>query len=212
MTSATTVKLLPLFIVMAGCALFNAQGELSTETFETFSDWCDNKRSLSQETRHTINVLLERAETQTCDRAEENLNNLTALDISRSQITDLSPLTSLTNLSEVNLGGNQLTDLSPLAGLSNLTRLDLYMNQVADVSPLADLNNLTALEIHFNQIEDLTPLAGLVELKQLDLSNNRNYSGHAKKTVEVRPTSDPANMSKISFSIRLINLPSIGNL
>ncbi len=41
---------------------------------------------------------------------------------------------------------------------------------------------------------------------------NGNYSGHAKKTVEVRPTSDPANMSKISFSIRLINLPSIGNL
>jgi hypothetical protein len=67
-------------------------------SFTSFTDWCINRETLSPETQHTINVLLEVAETADCEQANNTLTNLTDLDLPGTEISDLSPLRSLTNL------------------------------------------------------------------------------------------------------------------
>ena len=44
-----------------------------------FGQWCDRKETLTTEARHTVEVLLEVAETQDCDRADTVLSQRTEL-------------------------------------------------------------------------------------------------------------------------------------
>lgn len=44
-----------------------------------FEQWCDRKEMLTTEARHTVEVLLEVAETQDCDRADTVLSQRTEL-------------------------------------------------------------------------------------------------------------------------------------
>jgi internalin A len=64
------------------------------------------------------------------------------LDLSGTQVSDLSPLARLENLKLLNLSGTPVSDLSPLARLENLKLLYLDGTQVADLSPLARLPKL----------------------------------------------------------------------
>ncbi len=66
-------------------------------------------------------------------------------------------LTSLTNLTKLNLSYNQLTDLSGLKELTNLTQLDLRHNQLTDLSGLKELTNLTQLDLRENQLKNIPP-------------------------------------------------------
>jgi Leucine-rich repeat (LRR) protein len=72
---------------------------------------------------------------------------LAALDLSFTQVTDLSPLPHLPALARLSLGGTQVTDLSPLAHLSALADLSLAHTQVTDLSPLAALTGIERLDI-----------------------------------------------------------------
>lgn len=66
------------------------------------------------------------------------LTNLTDLDLSENEISDLTPLSELKNLEHLNLRSNQITDVSPLAELTNLKDLDLYYNEgITDYSPVS---------------------------------------------------------------------------
>jgi internalin A len=47
-----------------------------------FADWCRQKDDLSPETKHTVEVLLEKAETTECGAADRKLSILTQLDLS----------------------------------------------------------------------------------------------------------------------------------
>jgi len=44
-----------------------AQVQNPSDTFKTFTDWCLNQNDLTPEARHTVQVLLEEAETEECD-------------------------------------------------------------------------------------------------------------------------------------------------
>jgi Leucine-rich repeat (LRR) protein len=97
-------------------------------------------------------------------------HDVTELNLSGNEISDLTPLATLTNLRSLDLSDNFITDLSPLAGLTNLgnefaTYVNLSYNQITDVSPLANLTNLQFLTLHNNQITDLTPLGNLIRLE-----------------------------------------------
>ena len=52
------------------------------------------------------------------------------LELTWTEITDLSGLEYCTGLTELHLGGNQISDISTLAELTNLTTLRLGRNQV----------------------------------------------------------------------------------
>ncbi len=158
------------------------------QTFESFADFCTNKENLPPETRHTVEVLLLKAKTQECDRAQTALTNLTELSLIRNQIVDIKPLSKFTNLRKLNLSLNQITDVQPLSGMTNLRFLVLNFNQISDVKPLSGLTNLTELFLEANQIVDVKPLAGLTNLTGLSLASNQ--------IVDVTPLS---RMTELNF-------------
>ena len=153
----------------------------TSETYTTFSEWCANKERISANARYTVEVLLERAETQDCDAAEDRLATLTTLSIgspSRNyEIQDLAPLSSLNNLEELTIHSQELKDITPLATLTNLQTLYLFGHHEAvktiDITPLAKLINLKKIRIWSIKIEDLAPLTKLKNLETLNLLGNQ---------------------------------------
>jgi hypothetical protein len=75
---------------------------------QTFTEWCQQKANLSQQTRRTVEVLLQVAKTQNCGQANQTLTNLTELSLAENQISDIKPLSNLTNLTWLDLEGNPL--------------------------------------------------------------------------------------------------------
>ena len=104
-------------IALTCCALLALSGNgLSAKAAEvrsgnsrrTFADWCRQKDSLSPEAKHTVEVLLEIAETTECDAANQRLSSLTELYLGSNEISDIKPLESLTKLTELYLRGNPI--------------------------------------------------------------------------------------------------------
>ncbi|HLP89565.1 MAG TPA: leucine-rich repeat domain-containing protein [Nostocaceae cyanobacterium] len=115
------------------------------------------------------------------------LTNLTLLNLSGTQVSDVSPLANLTNLTRLSLWGTQVSDVSPLANLTKLTQLYLSRTQVSDVSPLAKLTKLTLLDLSGTQVSDVSPLANLTNLTWLDLT-----------VTQVRDVSPLANLTNLT--------------
>ncbi len=163
-------------IVLVSCGnglSIKAAETRSSNSRRTFADWCRQKDSLSPEAKHTVEVLLEKAETTECDEPNQILSSLTELSLyNNNQISDIQPLQSLTNLTSLALISNQISDIKPLASLTKLTSLQLYTNQIRDIKPLASLTNLTWIRLSDNKISDIKPLASLTNLTGLYLSGN----------------------------------------
>jgi hypothetical protein len=102
-----------------------------------------------------------------------DLERLTSLNATESNITNLTGLESATSLTYVDLRANEIRDISPLADLTSLTWLALNYNQISDISPLANLTSLTVLALEHNQINDIAPLAKLASLAVLGLAYNQ---------------------------------------
>ena len=79
------------------------------KTPKTFKEWCQQKASLPQETRRTVEALLKVAKTQNCSQANQTLTKLTSLELWGNKISDIKPLSNLTKLTEVDLAKNPLT-------------------------------------------------------------------------------------------------------
>ena len=80
------------------------------------------------------------------------LNEISRIDASGSNITDLTGLELCHNLINLDLSHNQISGITSLAGLISLTDLDLDNNQISDISPLTDLINLINLNLVGNQL------------------------------------------------------------
>ena len=104
---------------------------------------------------------------------EEDLANVMQLDLSGSEIADLTPLQVLSSLNYLDLTGTQVSDLTPLQGLSSLKYLDLERTQVSDLTSLQGLSSLERLNLDGTQVSDLTPLRGLSSLQYLDLDHTQ---------------------------------------
>ena len=100
----------------------------------------------------------------------EDLPNVTTLDLSNTEIKDLSPLAGMTGLLKLDLEGTQVSDLSPLAGMTGLKLLDFEGTQVSDLSPLAGMTELQGLYLRDTPVSDLSPLAGMTALQELWLN------------------------------------------
>lgn len=143
-------------IALIGITIVNTPTTASPtrqNSVKSFSQWCKSKH-IPKETQHTVKVLLQKAGTSDCDRAEKKLSKRQILDLSAHKISDLSPLAKLTNLKELYLSYNQISDLSPLARLTNLNFLFLESNQIKDLSPLSRLTHLTWLFVGGNPIQN----------------------------------------------------------
>ncbi|TDL70989.1 LPXTG cell wall anchor domain-containing protein [Rhodococcus qingshengii] len=102
----------------------------------------------------------------------DDMENLTSLDASFSEIRDLTGLELAINLVDLMLYGNQIEDLSPLANLTNLVILDLDENVITSLDDLRGLKNLETLLLAFNQIEDIQILKDFPKLTSVTLYGN----------------------------------------
>ena len=98
------------------------------KTPKTFTEWCQQKASLSKETKGTVEALLKVAKTQNCSQANQTLTKLTSLELWGNKISDIKPLSNLTNLTYLSLRENKISDIKPLSNLTNLTEVDLTKN------------------------------------------------------------------------------------
>jgi Leucine-rich repeat (LRR) protein len=141
--------------------------------FETFTDWCRNRENLDPAAKRTVSLILQQAGTFNCGRASQNVQEMTQLDLSTSQISDIRPFQSLNNLVELKLINNQISDVTPLQSLENLEVLDLSYNQISNVEPLGKLRKLEVLNLSYNQVIQVEPLQSLMNLNELNLTNNQ---------------------------------------
>ncbi|MFM6152595.1 MAG: hypothetical protein ACKO3K_11540 [Cuspidothrix sp.] len=60
------------------------------KTPKTFTQWCQQKSTLPPQTKRTVDVLLEIADTQDCNQANQTLTQLQQLNLREKQIRDIS--------------------------------------------------------------------------------------------------------------------------
>ena len=113
------------------------------------------------------------------------------LDLSGTDVSDITPLVNLPALEQLDLTGTPVSDITPLANLSTLKQLTLTDTQISDVTPLANLTALEQLDLAFTAISDIAPLANLTALERLDL--------------EYTPVSDIRTLAKLD-TLRWIDL------
>ncbi len=101
--------------------------------------------------------------------ALKGLTALTTLYLNRTQVSDISSLRGLTALTRLSLVDTQVSDVSVLRGLTALNYLDLRSTPVSDVSALQGLTTLTMLDLGHTSVSDVSALQGLTSLKGLGL-------------------------------------------
>ena len=99
----------------------------------------------------------------------QRLDNITALDLSLTEVANLDPLNGLSSLQSLNISGTRVADLDPLEGLSSLQSLDLSDTMVVNLDPLNGLSSLQSLNLYGTQVANLDPLKGLSSLQSLNL-------------------------------------------
>jgi len=106
------------------------------------------------------------------DVNEADFAKVTSLALSRSQLSDLTPLKELNKLQDLTLSGAvAVFDLTPLKGLKSLRSLNLDYTAIFDLTPLKELTGLQELYLCGTKVSDLTPLKELTELKKLYLDD-----------------------------------------
>ena len=100
----------------------------------------------------------------------EIFSNVSVIDLSDNNITDVSALTNLKRLYSINLNNNKVTDVSALKDLENLGSISLSGNE--NVSGYEQLNNIYQLNLSNTNLITLNDISNNEKLQQLNLSNN----------------------------------------
>lgn len=101
------------------------------------------------------------------------LTQLTELNLSKNQLTEINGLDKLVSLIRLDLSENQITEISGLNSLSKLSKLDISNNLITELKGLDNLSNLLELNCLSNKIEDIKGLQALIKLVDLNLSFNK---------------------------------------
>jgi len=101
------------------------------------------------------------------------LARLRLLGLAGTPVSGLTPLSGLTALARLGLAGTPVTDLKPLSGLAGLRELYLSATRVSDLTPLSRLTALEGLGLARTPVTDLTPLSGLSGLEWLGLAGTQ---------------------------------------
>ncbi|PPA70268.1 CotH kinase family protein [Jeotgalibacillus proteolyticus] len=124
---------------------------------------------------------------------KNKVKDISELDLSNYQITDVKGIEHFRSLEVLNLSNNLLTEMDGIEQLENLrivdlsfndlstisfessgiTRLDLEGNVLTDVSFISDLPQLQHLTIRDNQIRDISPLSAAETLTYLNARGNQ---------------------------------------
>ena len=84
--SKTILFISALFALNHGKAIANPITQQNN--IKSFTEWCQQKSTLPKATKHTVEVLLEKAGTQNCQQANRKLTSLTELKLVQKQISN----------------------------------------------------------------------------------------------------------------------------
>jgi Leucine-rich repeat (LRR) protein len=127
-----------------------------------------------------------------------SLGKLTTLRITKSNITDISPLAAL-KLTNLDLSDNHIADLTPLSEMTSLSTLVLYRqppDYITDITPLDNLTHITLLDLEANKITDIEPLRNMKGLRYLHLKDNRLAS--------ITPLEELGNLELVNVSLNAL--------
>lgn len=94
------------------------------------------------------------------------LNNL---DISRNQITDISPVEKFKDLSFLSVSGNPIQSINVVSKLPKLRRLELQNTPIDNIDVLKDCQELQHLDIQGTRVKNLEPIKSCSKLKLIDI-------------------------------------------
>lgn len=101
------------------------------------------------------------------------LISLKLLNLSGTQVSDLTPIRNLTELVELNLSRTKVFDLSPLKYANKLSRLNISETEIRSVAVLENMPNLQNLEMQFVHVIDFEPVSRNTALVNLDLEGTQ---------------------------------------
>lgn len=127
---------------------------------------------------------------------DEDLENVTSIEIFYEDIQSLDGISKLTNLSTITISGGNITDIGELALLENLTMIDIYGCLVKEIPDFSNCSQLTDLHLAGNLIEDVTPLQNIESIKYVNLTHNRIQS--------IEPLSENTNLESLSIDSNCI--------
>ena len=136
--------------------------------------------------------------TLTINIPTESIPQITELDLTDKNISNITGIEKLSYLTKINLGKNKITDISPLAELNyisdlklndnnignsvssvllnktSITKLNLSSTGLVDISFISSLNALQELEIANGSFNNLNAIINLRHLKKLNISGNQS--------------------------------------
>ena len=118
----------------------------------------------------------------------------TALDLSNRKLTDaqIANLKHMKNLTSLNISDNNITDLSCLKGLNNLEYIFFNNNSVSDISFMSNMKHLKKISAENNKVRDISVLDGMTELEEVFFGNNY--------VVDISPLSSSKGLVMVGFN------------
>ncbi|AJD26836.1 leucine Rich Repeat family protein [Clostridium botulinum CDC_297] len=118
----------------------------------------------------------------------ESMENLTYLDLSNNEISNIDSIKKLVNLKKLVLHKNKIGSIKSIESLKYLEELDLSNNLIGDITALGGLSQLTRLDLSRNGIVSINSLGSLINLQYLSLYENKISEGeeYLKKLYSLR--------------------------
>lgn len=99
-------------------------------------------------------------------------SDITELDLSGRELTDISVLSNCRSLRRLNLSNNSISDLYAIMNNPDLKYLNISDNLVTDLRPIMSLTHLQSVIADNNRISSTAALGGMSSLVELSLSDN----------------------------------------
>lgn len=102
-----------------------------------------------------------------------SLRNLKSLDLSHTTISDIISLRKINKLETLYLNATNIKKIRPLIGLKNLSELHIENTRVNNIRPISHLTNLKVVYLNDTHIRNVDSLKNLKLLEHLYLGNSR---------------------------------------
>lgn len=104
------------------------------------------------------------------------LKKLKVVNLSHTGISDITALSGAVQMTHLEMSENEISDISPLAGMKHLEVLDLGSNRIGSVAALEGHVLIHDLDLRENEISDIMPLRALTSLRYLNLHSNNTIA------------------------------------
>ncbi len=101
-----------------------------------------------------------------------NLNGLVSLNVSQTPVSDMSPLRSLYSLQSLNISNTNISEISAISNFGKLKSLSIWRTDIVDISSLASNLLLEDIDISFTSISDISFLIKNPNVRMLDIQNS----------------------------------------